>query len=122
VSQRPVPVSGELPSRRGGPIGSVSEVASNRLSLFLLEHRYEEAIAADLTRMHRALTGALRRLARAEAPLRVVSGVFVPDQSQCLYVVEAPDIDQVVEATDIAGLSNGTVRPVVRLDDMLPLP
>jgi hypothetical protein len=95
-------------------------VASNRPSLFLLEHRYEGAIAADLTRMHRALTGALMRLARAEAPMRIISGVFVPDQSRCLYVVESPVIDQVVEATDIAGLSNGTVRQVVRLDDISP--
>ena len=79
-------------------------------------------MAADLTRMHRALTGAVVRLAHAGAPLRIVSAVFVPDQSRCLYLVEAAVADEVVEATDIAGLADGTVRPVVRLDGMSPHP
>jgi hypothetical protein len=68
--------------------------------------------------MHRALTRAVVRLVDGGAQLRVVSAVFVPDQSRCLYVVEAAGAGQVVEATDIAGLLNGVVWPVVRLDDL----
>jgi hypothetical protein len=97
-------------------------MAPDRPSLFLLEHNYEQTIAADLSRMHRALTGAVSRLARAGTPLRIVSAVFVPDQARCLYLVEAAVTDEVVEATDIAGLTNATVRPVVRLDGMSPHP
>ncbi len=97
-------------------------MASDRPSLFLLEHNYEQATAADLARMHRALTRAVMRLAHAGAPLRIVSAVFVADQARCLYVVEAAVAGQVVEATEIAGLSHGKVRPVVRLDDMPPQP
>jgi hypothetical protein len=95
---------------------------SDRLLLFLLEQNNEQATAADLTRIHRALTSAVMRLAHAGAPLRIVSAVFVPDQARCLYVVEAAAAGQVVEATDIAGLPNGKVRQVVRLDDMSPPP
>ena len=102
--------------------GSVAGMASDRLPLFVLEHNYGQATEADVTRMHRAFTRAVMRLARAGAPLRVVSAVFVPDQVRCLYVVEAAVAGQVVEATDIAGLSHGTVWPVVGLDDMSPPP
>jgi hypothetical protein len=100
--------------------GTVSGMAPERLPQFLLEHNYQQATEADLIGMHRALTGAVKRLARAGAPLRIVSAVFVPDQARCLYLVEAAVAGQVVEATDIAGLSHGMVRPVVRLDDMSP--
>jgi hypothetical protein len=93
-------------------------MASDRPSLFLLEHSYEHPTEADLTRMHRALTHAFMRLAHAEAPARIVSAVFVPDQAQSQYLVEAGAAGQVVEATDIAGLLNGMVHRVVRLDDM----
>jgi hypothetical protein len=90
--------------------------------LFLLEHHHQQAMEADVTRMHRALTSAVMRLAHTGAPLRIVSAVFVPDQTRCLYLVEAPVAGQVVSATDTAGLSNGMVREVVRLDDMSPGP
>jgi hypothetical protein len=89
------------------------------LRLFLLEHNYGQATEADLARMYRALTRAVTRLSRAAPPpLRIVSAVFVPDDNRCLYLVEAAVADLVTEATDIAGLSNGTIRPVVSLDDM----
>jgi hypothetical protein len=93
-------------------------MTSDRPSLFLLEHSYEQAAEADLARMHRALTLAVIRLVDGGTPLRIVAGVFVPDQARCFYVLEAAVADQVVEATDVAGLANCQVRPVVRLDDM----
>jgi hypothetical protein len=93
-------------------------MASNRPSLFLLEH--QQAAEADLARMHRALTLAVVRLVNNGAPLRIIAAVFVPDQARCLYVVEAAIAGQVVEASDVAGLANTTVRPVLRLDDMPP--
>jgi hypothetical protein len=95
-------------------------MATDRPSLFLLEHSYEQVAEADLARMHRALTLAVIRLVDGGAPLRIVAGVFVPDQARCFYVVEAAVADQVVEATDVAGLANYKVRPVFRLDDMPP--
>lgn len=95
-------------------------MAPDRPSLFLLEHSYEQAAEADLARMHRALTLAVIRLFDAGTPLRVVAAVFVPDLERCCYVIEAAVADQVVEATDVAGLANWKVRPVVRLDDMPP--
>ena len=70
--------------------------------------------------MHRALTLAVVRLVNNGAPLRIIAAVFVPDQARCLYVVEAAIAGQVVEASDVAGLANTTVRPVLRLDDMPP--
>ena len=100
--------------------GSVAGMASDRPSLFLLEHSYEEQAEADLARMHRALTLAVIRLVDGGATLRIVAALFVPDQQRCFYVVEAAVADQVVEATDVAGLANCKVRPVVRLDDMPP--
>jgi hypothetical protein len=93
-------------------------MTSDRPSLFLLERNYGPATEADLARMHRALTRAVMRLARAGMPLRIVNAVFVPDQARCLYVVEAAVANQVVEASNIAGLANGTVRPAIRLEDM----
>jgi hypothetical protein len=94
-------------------------MASDRPSLFLVEHHYDQAADADLARMHRALTQAVERLiVSGVPPLRIVSAVFVPEQSRCLYVVEAAAAGQVVEATDTAGLLNGMVWPVVRLDDL----
>ena len=95
-------------------------MAPDRPSLFLLllEHRYVRAAEADLVRMHRALTSAVRRLAHGGTHLRIVSAVFVPDQAQSQYLVEAAAAGQVVEATDIAGLPNGMVHRVVRLDDV----
>jgi hypothetical protein len=95
-------------------------MTSDRPSLFLLEHSYEHAAEADLARMHRALTLAVIRLVDGGTPLHIVAGVFVPDQARCFYVVEAAVADQVVEATDVAGLANCQVRPVVWLDDMPP--
>lgn len=95
-------------------------MTSDRPSLFLLEHSYEQVSDADLARMHRALTLAVVRLVDGGAPLRIVAAVFVPDQDRCLYVVEAAVADQVVEATDVAGLASSKVRMVVRLDDMPP--
>jgi hypothetical protein len=92
-------------------------MAPDRLSLFLLEHSYEQA-EADLARMHRALTLAVIRLVDGGAPLRIIAAGFVPDQERCFYLVEAAVAGQVVEATDVAGLANCQVRPVVRLDDM----
>ena len=95
----------------------------DRPGLFLLDHHYGQATEADLARMYRALTRAATRLTRpGTPPLRIVSAVFVPDENRCLYLVEAAVADLVTEATDIAGLSNGTVRPVVSLDDMSPRP
>lgn len=93
-------------------------MASRRPSLFLLEHSYEQVTEADLARMHRALKLAVIRLVDGGTPLRIVAGVFVPDQARCFYVVEAAVADQVVEATDVAGLANYKVRSVFRLDDM----
>lgn len=93
-------------------------MALDRPSLFLLEHNYEQATEADLALIHRALTRAVRRVARTGAPLRIVSAVFVPDQARSQYLVEAAAAAQVVEATDIAGLPNGMVRQVVQLDDL----
>ncbi len=103
--------------------GTVSGMTAAPLRLFLLEHNYGQATEADLARMYRALTRAVTRLSRAApAPLRIVSAVFVPDDNRCVYLIEAPAGDHVVKATDIAGLSNDTVRPVVQLDDMSPRP
>lgn len=95
-------------------------MASDRSPLFLLEHSYEQTAEADLAQMHRALTLAVVRLVDGGAPLRIIAAVFVPDQERCLYVVEAAVADQVVAATDVAGLANSKVRTVVRLDDMPP--
>jgi hypothetical protein len=93
-------------------------MAPDRPSLFLLEHKYQRAAEADLVRVHRALTSAVRRLGRGGTHLRIVSAVFVPDQAQSQYLIEAATAAQVVDATDIAGLLNGMVHRVVRLDDM----
>jgi hypothetical protein len=94
----------------------------DRPGLFLLDHHYGQGSEADLARMYRALTRAATRLARTGTPLRIVSAVFIPAENRCLYLVEAAVADLVTEATDIAGISNGMVRPVVSLDDMSPRP
>ena len=49
-------------------------MASDRLSLFPLEHSYEQA-EADLARMHRALTLAVIRLVDGGAPPTIAVGV-----------------------------------------------
>jgi hypothetical protein len=116
--RKPVSKSVQLPSCSERRPGTVSGMAPDRPSLFLLEHKYERAAEADLVRVHRALTSAVRRLVRGGTHLRIVSAVFVPDQARCLYLVEAAVAGQVVEATDVAGLLNGMVHRVVRLDDM----
>ena len=95
-------------------------MALDRSSLFLVEHNYEDAAKADLVRMHRALIRAVDRLTDSGVPLRILSAVFVTEQSRCLYVVAAAAAGRVVEATDMAGLLNGMVWPVVRLDALSP--
>lgn len=119
-SPSPVPESVELPSRAERRNASLACMALDRSSLFLVEHNYQHAAGADLVRMHRALIRAVDRLIDSGVPLHILSAVFVPEQSRCLYVVEAAAAGQVVEATDIAGLLNGTVWPIVRLDELSP--
>lgn len=116
--RKPVSISVEPRSCSERRPGTVSGMAPDRPPLFLLQHSYERAAEADLARMHRALTSAVMRLARGNTHLRIVSAVFVPDHAQSQYLVEAAAAGQVVEATDIAGLPNGMVHRVVRLDDV----
>ncbi len=89
----------------------------DRPPLFLLEHRPDRPTGADLARMHRSLVHAIRRLARAGAPVRFVGAVFVPDDSRCLYVLQAAPPGHVVEAADIAGVSVQRVSRIVQLTD-----
>ncbi len=89
----------------------------DRPPLFLLEHRPDRPTGADLARMHRSLVHAIRRLARCGTPVRFISAVFVPDDSRCLYVLEAATPRQVVEVADIAGVSIQRVSRIVQLTD-----
>ena len=89
----------------------------DRPPVFLLEHRAGRPSGADLARMHRSLVHAIRRVARSGAPVRFLSAIFVPDDSRCLYVLEAASPGQVVEVADIAGVSMPRVCPIVQLTD-----
>jgi len=89
----------------------------DRPPLFLLEHRPDRPTGADLARMHRSLVHAIQRLARSGTPVRFLSAVFVPDDSRCLYVLEAASPGHVVEVADIAGVSVQRVSRIVQLTD-----
>ena len=89
----------------------------DRSTVFLLEHHPDRPTATDLVRMHRSLVHAIRRVARCGTPVRFISAIFVPDDSRCLYVLEAASPGQVVEVADIAGVSIHRVCPIVQLPD-----
>ncbi len=84
--------------------------------LFLVEFSAARA-ADDAAEVHHALRHAVRRLAATGAAIQWCSGLFVPAEQRCLFLVQAGGRDVVARARDTAGLSGASVHPVRPLAD-----
>ena len=87
--------------------------------LFLVEFSAGRA-ADDAADVHHALRYAVRRLAATGAAIRWCSGLLVPAEHRCLFLVEADGRGVVVRARDSAGLSGAGVAQVRPLPDRPP--
>jgi hypothetical protein len=110
-------------SRAAAPdrVAAVDGIRRPGGDLFLVEFSAARA-ADDAADVHHALRYAVRRLAATGAAIRWCSGLFVPAEHRCLFLVQAGGRDVVARARDTAGLSGANVHPVHPLPDRPPSP
>jgi Protein of unknown function (DUF4242) len=93
-------------------------MARSRLPVFLLDSRVGPVAETDLARIHQVLLHAVARLVADGASIRYTHGLFIPDEGQCVCLLEAADVASVVRAGDIAGFPLARVRPAIDLTSL----
>jgi hypothetical protein len=107
-------------SRAPGGTTRAGDADGREAGLFLVEFSASQ-VTDDAADLHHALRYAVRRLAATGAVIRWCSGLLVPAEHRCLFLVEAGGRHVVVRARDSAGLSGARVAQVCPLPDR-PLP
>jgi hypothetical protein len=83
--------------------------------LFLVDVSAPGLPFRDAQRMDAALQGAVARLRAAGIAIAWTDGIFVPDESRCLCLIQAAHEHSVRHARDVAGLTTASVHLVQRL-------
>ena len=84
--------------------------------VYLVERDLPGATLAQLTAIRRAAREVCDAFAAAGKPVRCLRGIFIPGESRCLCLFEAPSAERVREVNEAAHLSYNRIVMALVLD------